>query len=128
MRLLAAVALVASVITGSAACSGGAESSSPRLVQGTDWAYNHVAVYKDPGDGTFSGGLFVTNQTGDRIRGIVTVMANAGPRTDCPGLRLGVLSASVMLAPGETEYVGLTSLDKYGKAPCLDVNLSRLSP
>jgi hypothetical protein len=70
----------------------------------------------------------VTNLTGDRIRGIATVMANAGPRTDCPGLRLGVLTASVTLTPGETEYVGLTSLDKYGHAPCLDVNLTRLAP
>jgi hypothetical protein len=44
MRLLAAAALVASAMTGPTACSGGAESSSGQLVQGTDWTYNHVAV------------------------------------------------------------------------------------
>ena len=115
-------------MTGSTACSGGAESSSAQLVQGTDWTYTNVAVYKDPADGTFSGGLYVTNLTGDRIRAIVILMANAGPSTDCPGFRLGVLSASVMLIPGDTEYVGLTSLDKYSEAPCLEVDLTPQSP
>ena len=87
-----------------------------------------MAVYKDPADGTFSGGLYVTNLTGDRIRAIVIVMANAGPSTDCPGFRLGVLSASVMLIPGDTEYVGLTSLDKYSEAPCLEVRSNTAVP
>jgi len=129
MRLFAAVALVvASAMTGSSACSGGGESSSARLVQGTDWTYTQVAVYPEPTDGRFSGGLFVTNLTSGRVRAIVTVIANAGPATDCPGLRLGVLTASAMLTPGETEYVGLMSLDGYSNAPCLDVNLTRLSP
>ena len=128
MRLFAAVALVvASAMTGSTACSGGAESSSVQLVQGTDWTYTDVAVYPDPADGTFSGGLYVTNLTGEPIAAIVTVMANAGPGTDCPGLGLGVLTASVMLTPGDTEYVGLTSLDTYREAPCLDVDLTRQS-
>ena len=126
MRLFAVVALVAaSAMTGSTACSGGAEPAQPVL--GTDWTYTHVAVYKNPANGTFSGGLYVTNLTDDRIAAVVTVLANAGPSTDCPGLRLGVLSASVMLTPGDTEYVGLTSLDKYSKAPCLDVSLTRQS-
>jgi hypothetical protein len=111
MRLFAAAALVvASAMTGSTACSGGAESSSAQLVQGTDWTYTNVYVYKDPADGTFSGGLFATNLTGDRIPAIVTVIASAGPSTDCPGPRLGVLTASVTLTPGE--------------APCLDVHLT----
>lgn len=126
MRLFAAIALVVASAMAGSACSGNAESA--QLVQGTDWSYTNIAVYKNPADGTFSGGLYVTNLTGDRIPAIVTVMANGGPSTGCPGFRLGVLSGSVMLAPGATAYVGLTSLDRYSKAPCLDVDLTRASP
>ena len=129
MRLFAAVALVvASAMPGSTGCSDDADdSSSAELVRGTDWTYDDLALHKDPADGTFSGALSVTNLTGDHMRAIVTLTVSAGPRHDCPGPRVAVLSAPVTLDPDETEYVVLASFDEYGKARCVDIDLTPLS-
>ena len=127
MRRLAAVPLVlAAATTGLSACSDATDSSSTELVQGTEWTYDNLTLHKDPDDGTFTGALWVTNLTGDHFQAIITVTAYAGPRKDCPGPRVAVLSTPVTLDPDETEHVGLASSDEYTTAPCRDVDLTRL--